>query len=152
MHPSAAVALDARAEARTRHPDSNTITLEDAIQRLGGSIRLIDGLDPVSVARVPGSMVEGADPRRDAILVRYVDPALGAIQLAQQRILAADSLDALAAGPSGNVASPGTSAMPAVPMQEALSTVSWSDGHGFQMTLTAMAPAGSLAALRARVH
>ncbi|HET7024147.1 MAG TPA: zf-HC2 domain-containing protein [Gemmatimonadales bacterium] len=152
MHPNAAVALDAPAETWAQRPDSNSITLDEAVRRLGGSIRLIDGLDPVSVARVPGSMVDGADPHRDAVVVRYLDRRLGAIQLAQQRILAADSLDAFTPTPTERAPFPPTTDAPTGRTQEALASVSWRDGHGFQMTLSAAVPVESLAALRARVH
>lgn len=151
QHQPGAVALDAAPAAPPGHSDAHTITLDEAVQRLGGSIRLIDGLDPVSVARVPGTMVDGADPRREAVLVRYLDPTLGAIQLAQQRILTADSLDA-SAPPAPTATAPRTMQSTRGPAGDALATVSWKDGHGFQMTLTAAVPAGSLAALRARVR
>jgi anti-sigma factor RsiW len=149
-HQPAAVALEA-ASLPAGNSDPHSITLDEAVQRLGGSIRLIDGLEPVSVSRVPGSMVDGADPRREAVLVRYLDPTLGAIQLAQQRILTADSLDA-SAPPTAGATAPLAIRSTAAPTRDALATVSWKDGHGFQMTLTAAVPAESLAALRARVR
>ncbi|MGH7591993.1 MAG: hypothetical protein ACREL2_11210, partial [Gemmatimonadales bacterium] len=152
MHPSAAVALDDRSETGMHGPDSNAITLEEAVRRLGGSIRLIDGLDPVSVTRAPGSTVVGADPQRDAVVVRYLDPAFGAVQLAQQRILTADSLVASVPPADVTVPSPPATTMPRGKGQDEFTALSWKDGHGFQMTLTAAAPADSLAALRARVH
>ncbi|MGH7533923.1 MAG: zf-HC2 domain-containing protein [Gemmatimonadales bacterium] len=152
MHPSAAVALGTRTETGAHRPDSNSITLEEAVRRLGGSIRLIDGLDPISVARVPGSTVAGADPKRDAVVVRYLDPAFGAVQLAQQRILTADSLDASAPPPDITEPMPRTTQTSRGPRQEEFTALSWKDGHGFQMTLIAAAPVESLAALRARVH
>lgn len=150
-HQPAAVALEAAPVPPPGNSDTHVITLDEAVQRLGGSIRLIDGLEPVSVSRVPGSMVDGADPRREAVLVRYLDPTLGAIQLAQQRILTADSLDA-SAPPTAGAAAPRAMRSTAAPTRDALATVSWKDGHGFQMTLTAAVPAESLAALRARVR
>lgn len=151
IHQPGTVALDAAPATAPGHSGTHTITLDEAVQRLGGSIRLIDGLDPVSVARVPGTMVDGADPRREAVLVRYLDPTLGAIQLTQQRILTADSLDASAPPPT-TATVPRATQPTTEPTRNALATVSWKDGHGFQMTLTAEVPPESLAALRARVH
>lgn len=147
----AVVALDAAPSRNAGPSDARAITLEEAVQRLGGSIRLIDGLDPVSVTRVPGTSVDGADPRREAVLVRYLDPTFGAIELAQQRILTADSLEASAPSATGVIVPRARKAAPES-SRSALAAVSWKDGHGFQMTLTAAAPAESLAALRARVR
>ena len=61
------------------------ITLDEAVTRLGGTIRLIDGLAPQRVEVVAGVDVSGADPDREVIRVYYEEPDLGLVTLDQQR-------------------------------------------------------------------
>lgn len=61
------------------------ITLDEAVTRLGGSIRLIDGLAPQRVEVLSGVDVTGADPDREVIRVYYEEPDLGLVTLDQQR-------------------------------------------------------------------
>ena len=149
MHPAAAVALEA-APADT----SRRITLEEAVTRLGGSIRLIDGLQPFEVDRAAGATVLGADPGREAVVVRYRDPHYGIVELAQQRILTADSLDAerQVAGNAARQATVRFAPQPqSVPDPKGAASLSWSDPQGFHLVLTAAISPESLVALRARV-
>ena len=149
MHPAAAVAPEA-----TPTDTSRLITLEEAVTRLGGSIRLIDGLQPFEVERTPGASVLGADPGREAILVRYHDPRLGIVELAQQRILAVDSLDAeqeVTGGAARRAAVRFAPQPQSVPDPKGAASLSWSDPQGFHLVLTASISPESLVALRARV-
>jgi hypothetical protein len=61
------------------------ITLDEAVNQLGGSIRLIDGLAPQRVELLSGVDVPGADPDRQVVRVYYEEPDLGLITLDQQR-------------------------------------------------------------------
>jgi hypothetical protein len=47
------------------------VSLEEAVRRLSGSIRLIDGMNPSRVEVAPGRLVSGADPDREVIRVTY---------------------------------------------------------------------------------
>jgi hypothetical protein len=149
-HPEAAVALDAPLPGR-----STRITLEEAVHQLGGSIRLIDGLEPLSVERTPGASMPGGDPSRDAVTVRYQDPRFGIVELAQQRLAATAAADAEASLPRASARMAGPAAAPARSTTAdtlAPGSISWSDPQGFRLVLTATAPAESLVALRARVR
>ena len=150
MHPDAAVALEAPPADTSRR-----ITLEEAVTRLGGSIRLIDGLQPFEVDRAAGATVLGADPGREAVVVRYRDPQYGIVELAQQRILAADSLDAEreVTGSAARQATVRFAPQPqSVPDPKGAASLSWSDPQGFHLVLTAAISPESLVALRARVR
>lgn len=117
--------------------DGRRITLEEALHHLGGSIRLIDGLEPIEVEQAPGTTLPAGDPSRDAIVVRYHDPHLGVVELAQQRLAATpEPRRALAPAPSAGTAG----------------GVSWYDGQGFHLVLRGQAPPESLLALKPRVH
>lgn len=149
MRPPAAVALDSAPRDTTHR-----ITLEEAVARLGGSIRLIDGLQPLTVERTSGASVLGADPGREAVVVRYRDPRFGIVELAQQRILAADSTDAEAEVLGGAARRSTVRFAPqpqSAPDPNGSASLSWSDPQGFHLVLTAAIPPESLVALRARV-
>lgn len=62
------------------------VTLEEAVRRLGGPIRQLEGLQPVKVEAGPGHMVPGADPNHDVIRVTYVDANNSPFVLDQQVI------------------------------------------------------------------
>lgn len=49
------------------------ITIEEAVRRLSGTIRLIDGMQPTRVEAGPGSLVPGASPDHDVVRVTYSD-------------------------------------------------------------------------------
>jgi hypothetical protein len=63
------------------------ISLEDAVRVLGGSVQLIDGLDPVRVLAGPSSPLLGADPSHEMVRVVYLDPPGRELWLDQQRSL-----------------------------------------------------------------
>ena len=54
-------------------PAFRVIQLEEAVRRLAGSIRLIDGMNPSRVEAGPGRLVPGADPERDVVRITYVE-------------------------------------------------------------------------------
>ncbi|MEP6574028.1 MAG: hypothetical protein ABJD11_15095 [Gemmatimonadota bacterium] len=62
------------------------IGLDAAVQRLGGSIRLIEGLDPDHIEIGPGDSVPGAQRGADVVRVIYRARNGGRILLDQQRI------------------------------------------------------------------
>jgi anti-sigma factor RsiW len=63
------------------------ISLEEAVRVLGGSVQLIDGLDPVRVLAGPSSALLGADPSHEMVRVVYLDPPGRELWLDQQRSL-----------------------------------------------------------------
>jgi hypothetical protein len=62
-------------------------TTDEAVRRLGGSIRLLDGLFSDQVQVGPGRQVPGADPNRDLVRVVYSDAAGRRLTLDEQRLL-----------------------------------------------------------------
>lgn len=61
-------------------------TLEEAVARLNGAVRLMDGMRFEQVEIGPGSLVTGADPSRDLVRLVYVDAAGQRLVLDQQRV------------------------------------------------------------------
>jgi hypothetical protein len=85
--PLARRAAPAAAPTRAAGPAPITfqrITMDDAVRRLSGSIRLIDGLQPGSVEVGPGRLVPGAAPDREVIRVHYMDETGRPLVLDQQ--------------------------------------------------------------------
>lgn len=66
-------------------PVTSKVTLEEAVQTLGGSIRLIDGLTPDHVEWLNGRTVAGAQPELAVIRVVYLDAPMRELWLDQQR-------------------------------------------------------------------
>ncbi len=60
------------------------ISIEEAVRRLRGTIRLIDGMQPVRVEAGSGSLVPGASPDRDVVRVTYSDGPRSRLVLDQQ--------------------------------------------------------------------
>ncbi len=69
-------------------PPALSITLEEAVTALGGSIRLINGLAPERVERLDGRQVAGAASDLTLIRVVYLDPPGRELWLDQQRGMA----------------------------------------------------------------
>ncbi len=134
-------------------PAFRRVPLERAVDRLGGAVRLIDGLRSARVETGPGSLVAGA--RRDAPVVRvvYVEGGLR-ITLDQQRV--DGQADTAAAGPAAE----GAGAAPALSIGDTAFTTAadgansmrWLDGRGFWLELTAQLPPESLRQLAIRVR
>ena len=124
-------------------PAPKRITLDEAVARLGGSIRLIDGLAPQRVELISGVDVPGADPDRQVIRVYYEEPDLGLVTLDQQR--PGPSFAARDAREDRNeAATPSVTVVPAAPLTAGRmvmraplpsSTISWrSDGVWLSLT------------------
>ncbi len=124
------------------------ISFDTAITRLSGSIRLIDGMDPLSVEEGPGHLVPGADPGRAVIRVMYRDAAGRRLTLDQQP---GDARP----GPTGNVSVNG------LMRGDTLMTgggdgslrIRWVDRKGFWLSLTAAnVPGEEMRALVERIR
>lgn len=127
------------------------VPLEDAVGRLRGAIRLVDGMRIERVQVGPGRLVAGADSGRDVVRVSYLEGGQPVV-LDQQR------LDPPAQAEDGNAAAPTRFAGLAV--GDTLLTVApdgqrrarWLDGLGFWLSLSGRLPADSLRQLVERVR
>jgi len=112
------------------------VTLGDAIARLGGSIRLIDGLSPATVEIAGGSVLPGADPGRLVVRIIYDSPD-GRIILDQQRLNRTGSREpdiAVNTAPSG------------------VSVAQWVDWKGFWISLACRTSQEALLAVANRIR
>ena len=146
--------LDARGVTAAGGAAANgfrTVTLEEAVSRLRGAIRLVDGVPIERVMVGPGSLVAGADSGRDVVRVTIV--ADGApVVLDQQR------LDPPTASAPGDSAA--TPSFAGLAVGDTLFTVApdgqrrarWLDGLGFWLSLSGRLPADSLRQLIERVR
>jgi hypothetical protein len=130
-------------------------SLDDAVRALGGSIRLVDGLEVqrVEVAWLP---MPGGDSAA-VVELTYADAAGRPIVLRQSRTVAAvgqfaaaDAAQAKAGAPARALAAEPPSRRAAEPPRDG--ELTWVDGGGFRLVLHADADADSLARLRARVR
>ena len=62
------------------------MTLGDAIQALGGDVRLLQGITPDRVELVPSGQVSGAVSGVPVVRITYSEPAGGTILLEEQRL------------------------------------------------------------------
>ena len=123
------------------------VDMEEAVRTLAGSIRLVDGLEPVKVLAVPGSLLPSADPNQEVIRVVYEDPPGRELWLDQQR--AATESDAGRAGVTDALL-PGDTLL--ARGNRGSQSVRWIDQHGFLLALTGYLPGDSLRAIIPRVH
>ena len=138
-------ARNAFEDATVAHTQS--VSLEQAVRVLSGSIRLVDGMTPVAVRTIPGRGVPGAEP--DAVVVRivYLDPPGRELWLDQQR-----------PGPAEPEGSPrtGPSLLPGDTLVSALADgqrrLRWRDPEGFHLSLAGWLSGDSLKALARRVR
>ncbi len=145
--------LDGRAAARVDSapaPGLRRGSLLEAANRLGGTIRLIDGLRGTTVAMGPGSLVPGARRDRDVVRISY-QYAGRQVTLDEQRVgapptppPAGTARDAAAAG--------GLADTTFTTAPDGANTMRWLDEHGFWLALTARLPPDSLRRLAARVR
>jgi len=112
------------------------IAMEEAVQLLGGQLRLIDGLTPDRVETGPGTAVAGADAALPVVRVVY---ASGAVTLDEQRPIGAARQE-VAAKAAGGVAA-----------YESAPT-SWQTMSGIRFVVTGSVSADSIRALGARVR
>jgi hypothetical protein len=128
-------------EDEVASPGWRTVTMEQAVQVLGGAVRLVDGLSPERFDVGPGTLVPGGDPTRDVVRVVY---AGGAIVLDQQR---AEELAARRRAARYEDAAAKSLAAQAAPPE-----IDWLAGDGFRYVVTGTVGADSLKALAARVR
>lgn len=119
---------------------TGAVSMEGAINRLGGSIRLIDGMEPVAVRSTAdsGAGVEG-------VRVVYLDPPARELWLDQRRIPTTDEF----AGRAGNLLVGDTIASVRPDGRRALD---WRDPAGFHLSLSGYLPLDSLHVLARRVR
>ncbi len=143
--PAAAGAVQTTEAALPRQRSSvRTVTLEEAVRNLGGTIRLVDGMVPARV-----EVVESVGPDNRWIRVVYLDPPGRELWLDQERqlgdfrgagrelddragLLAGDTIDV--AGPAGR------------------QSLRWVDQAGIRLGLTGFLPADSLRGLARRIR
>ena len=118
------------------------VSLEEAVRRLSGSMRLIDGMAPARVEVGPGRLVPGAAPEREVVRVVYADATGRPLFLDQQPGEGADaSVNGLMSGDTL-----------VTPTGSGASQVRWVDRNGFWLSLTGTAPLDSLRAMVARIR
>lgn len=139
----AAVAQPARAAEEAPATDFQRITMDEAVRRLSGSIRLIDGLAPGHVEVGPGRLVPGAASDREVVRVYYADEAGRPLVLDQQP---GDTPNAL----SVNGLMRGDTLVTAQP--EGGVRVRWVDRKSFWLSLTGAASVDSVRAMVERIR
>jgi hypothetical protein len=128
------------------------VTLEEAVTRLQGTIRLIDGMQSSRVEVGPADLVPGASQGHDVVRIFY-DEAGRQILLDQQRVGSVVSAAGAAAAAPDSVSagmSPGDTLLTATP--EGDLRMRWVDRQGFWVSLTAPLPVDSLRRLAGRVR
>jgi anti-sigma factor RsiW len=137
----AAMAANAPREDEPTLSGWRTVTMEQAVQVLGGALRLVDGLTPEQFEAGPGTLVPGGDPTREVVRVVYAD---GAIVLAQQRTNEPAAMRRAAR--YEDAAAKSFAARPAP------AEIEWRSGDGFRYVVTGTVGSDSLEALAARVR
>jgi hypothetical protein len=112
------------------------VTLGEAISHLGGTVRLIQGLNPEAVEIAQGSVLPGADPAKAVVRVVYNAPE-GRLIMDQQRL-----------GRSG--AREPTIAISTAP--NGVSVAQWIDRGGFWISLAGRADQQTLLAIANRIR
>ncbi len=122
-------------------------SLEEAVQILGGTVKLIDGLSPTRVGlRAPQQ--PGDDPSLEVVRITYLDPPGRELWLDQQRSPVPNEGPAAAAAAGGIIS--GDTLVTAA--GDGLTRVRWITADGFRLTLTGYLPGDSLRILVRRVH
>jgi anti-sigma factor RsiW len=112
------------------------VTLGEAIARLSGTVRLIQGLTPEAVEVAQGSALPGADPSKAVVRVVYNAPE-GRLILDQQRVARGGSQEAnIAISTAAN----------------GVSVAQWVDRGGFWISLAGRANQQTLLAIANRVR
>jgi hypothetical protein len=115
------------------------VSMSEATQKLGGQLRLIDGLEPDHVEIGPSSAVPGSQDGLDVVRVVYRSGSSGRILLDQQLIPA----DASGFRPLDDPAlESGDTAFGTAP--NGVSVGTWLDKDGYRMSLAVRAPVDSL--------
>jgi anti-sigma factor RsiW len=118
-----------------------TVTMEQAVQALGGAVRLVDGLTPERFDVGPGTLVPGGDPTREVVRVVY---AGGGIVLDQQRTQEPAAMRRTARYEDA--------AARRLTAQPAAQEIEWRSKDGFRYVVTGSVGADSLEALADRVR
>lgn len=146
-----------RAQAAIQPSSPPGASLDDAVRALGGSIRLVDGLDVRSVAVTWLRMPDGDSAA--VVELTYADASGRPIKLQQSRtVLAvgqfagADAVQAKAVAPARDRALAAEPPSRQVAEASRDGELTWVDLSGFRLLLRADADADSLARLRARVR
>lgn len=124
------------AESTAMPTEFTRVTLGDAIKRLGGAIRLIDGMSPETVEIAAGSVLPGADPGKLVVRIVY-SGSDGRIILDQQRLNRPGSREpdiAVNTAPSG------------------VSVAQWVDWKGYWISLACRTNQEELLAIANRIH
>jgi hypothetical protein len=123
------------------------VDMEEAVRRLAGSIRLVDGLQPERILIGPSPREMGTDSSSDLIRVVYQDSPSRELWLDQQRpsqqevgLRAGNSLGLLAGDTVFTRGAGGSSSL------------RWVDQQGFRLALTGFLSTDSLRALMERIH
>ncbi len=137
----------ARNLAAPKRTASRLLTMEEAVRTLAGSIRLVDGLEPVKLLAIPGGILVPGEPGQETIRVVYEDPPGRELWLDQQRpTRAAESARAR----SAESLLPGDTLI--TPAEGGGKSLRWIDQNGFILRLTGFLPGDSLRAIVSRVH
>jgi hypothetical protein len=123
----------------------HTGSMEEAVTRLGGSIRLIDGMAPVAVRFIASSTAPGADAGAETVRVVYLDPPARELWLDQRRI---DTGDEQAGRADGLLVGDTIAAM----LADGRRSLRWRDAGGFQLLLAGFLGADSLQVLARKVR
>lgn len=123
------------------------VPLEEAVRTLGGSVKLIDGLNPTRVQLGPTERVSGG-PTLELVRITYLDPPGRELWLDQQRS-PVPSEGRAGPAPTASLLDGDTVVSAA---GGGLSRVRWMSPDGFRLTLTGYLPGDSLRALVRRVH
>jgi len=125
--------------------------LEEAASRLGGTVRLIDGLRIDHVEVGPGWRVAGAAPSLDVVRTLYIDLQGRRVVLDQQH-LAQPEPDTVAAERQGADVGMALGDTLTTEAPDGQVQVRWVDRERFWLSLTANLPADSVRALIGRVR
>ena len=126
-----------------------SVTLEEAVASLGGTIRLVDGMQIDQVQIGPGRLVAGADSTTDVVRVTYAD-AGRTLLLDQQRIESAVADQAGRAERRADEVGAGDTVLTVAP--DGWRRVRWLDRDGFWLSLSGHIAADTLRALVQRVR
>jgi hypothetical protein len=144
------LAARGRADAERAQPAFRRTTMDEAVRRLSGAIRLIDGMQPVSVEIGPGSLVPGADATRDVVRVSYRDSQGRRLILDQQRA-DVDAVSADEAVPRERVnMAVGDTLVTTTP--SGTSRIRWLDRKNFWLSVSGPLSADSLRPLLERIR
>lgn len=140
----AAEAPLAQGKSAPQAADLATVSMEEALPALGGTIRLIDGMTPRQLRRLVPE--PGAGPgNQEGVRVVYLDPPSRELWLDQRR-LAAPGEDAAKAG---NLLAGDTIL---VTLADGRRRLEWLDPAGFHLSLSGFLPADSLRSLAGRIR